>query len=211
MRHFGGDRTEGQSGGSCPGRRLRWRWRKGIPTACVVASRDAAVVGTAQNLLHQPTFRVYTSLDIFGVELGGSLKNVIAVAAGVCDGLGIWGQHQGGVDYAGDGGDSAIGSFLWSAGGYFCGVEWLGRFDGDLFFQIEPESWFWRAVGQGRKACRTSCGSMVAVAEGYPTARSAYQLARKHNVMTPVIDEVYQMLYEGKDVKQGVQGFVGEG
>src|SRR4029077_17944574 len=62
---------------------------RGIPSAIVAASKDRATAGTVQRLFHRPAFRVYTSTDLLGVELGGALKNVIAIAAGVCDGLGF--------------------------------------------------------------------------------------------------------------------------
>ncbi|EEF57665.1 NAD(P)H-dependent glycerol-3-phosphate dehydrogenase [Pedosphaera parvula] len=177
---------------------------KGIPTACVVASRDPGVVGASQNLLHQPTFRVYTSLDILGVELGGSLKNVIAVAAGVCDGLGFGDSSKAALITRAMAEIRRLGVSCGAQGDTFAGLSGLGDLTVTCFSRLSRNRGFGERLGKGEKL-EDVLGSMVAVAEGYPTARSAYQLARKHNVMTPVIDEVYQMLYEGKNVRQGVR------
>jgi glycerol-3-phosphate dehydrogenase (NAD(P)+) len=177
---------------------------RGIPTACVVASKDASVVGAAQNLLHQPTFRVYTSLDILGVELGGSLKNVIAVAAGVCDGLGFGDSTKAALITRAMAEIRRLGVSCGAQSDTFAGLSGLGDLTVTCFSKLSRNRGFGERLGRGEKV-EEVLASMVAVAEGYPTARSAYQLARKHSVTTPVIDEVYQMLYEGKDVKQGVR------
>jgi glycerol-3-phosphate dehydrogenase (NAD(P)+) len=175
-----------------------------IPTAIVAASRDSATAGQVQQLFGRPAFRVYTSTDLLGVELGGALKNVIAIAAGIGDGLGF-----------GDNSKAALVTRaiveirrLGVAGGAqaetFTGLSGLGDLMVTCFSKHSRNRGFGERVGRGEKPADIAAG-MLAVAEGYPTTRSAYQLARKHGVVTPIIDEVYAMLYEGKNVAQAVR------
>jgi glycerol-3-phosphate dehydrogenase (NAD(P)+) len=177
---------------------------RGIPTAGVVASRDAAVAGAVQQLLHSPSFRVYTSLDALGVELGGALKNVIAVGAGVCDGLGFGDSSKAALITRGMSEIRRLGVACGAHAETFAGLSGLGDLTVTCFSKLSRNRGFGERLGKGEKL-QDIMSSMVAVAEGYPTARSAYQLAQKHQVATPVIDEVYHMLYDSKDVKQGVR------
>ena len=177
---------------------------RGIPTACVVAGSDPLVVGATQQLLHLPAFRVYTSLDILGVELGGSLKNVIAVAAGVCDGLGFGDSSKAALITRAMAEIRRLGIACGAQGDTFAGLSGLGDLAVTCFSKLSRNRGFGEKLGRGEKLPDVISG-MVSVAEGHPTALSAYQLAQKHHVSTPVVDEVYRMLYEGKDVKQGVK------
>ncbi|MDB6122715.1 MAG: Glycerol-3-phosphate dehydrogenase [Pedosphaera sp.] len=176
---------------------------RGIPTASVVASRDAAVAGAVQQLLHLPAFRVYTSLDAIGVELGGALKNVIAVAAGVCDGLGFGDSSKAALITRGMSEIRRLGVCCGAHPETFSGLSGLGDLTVTCFSKLSRNRGFGERLGRGEKL-QDVVGSMVAVAEGYPTARSAYQLAHKHQISVPIIEEVYQMLYEGKNVRQGL-------
>lgn len=175
-----------------------------IPTAIVAASRDHAAAAQTQSLFSRPTFRVYTSGDVLGVEMGGALKNVIAVAAGVSDGLGFGDNSKAALVTRAIVEVRRLGLACGAQPETFTGLSGLGDLMVTCFSRLSRNRGFGERVGKGETA-RQIAASMTAVAEGYPTARSAYQLARKLNVVTPVIDEVYAMLYEGKNVAQAVR------
>jgi glycerol-3-phosphate dehydrogenase (NAD(P)+) len=175
-----------------------------IPTAIVAASRDAATASQAQSLFNRPTFRVYTSSDLLGVELGGALKNVIAIAAGVGDGLGFGDNSKAALVTRAIVEMRRLGVACGAQGDTFTGLSGLGDLMVTCFSRHSRNRGFGERVGRGEPPAAVA-ESMLAVAEGYPTARSAYQLARKHQVMTPVIDEVYAMLHQGKDVGRAVR------
>ncbi len=175
-----------------------------IPTALVAASRDAATAETMQQLFNRPTFRVYTSADWLGVELGGAAKNVIAIAAGVGDGLGFGDNSKAALVTRAIVELRRLGVACGANGETFTGLSGLGDLMVTCFSKHSRNRGFGERMGRGEKPAEIAA-SMAAVAEGFPTARSAYQLARKHNVVTPVIDEVYAMLYTGKNVAQAVR------
>ncbi len=177
---------------------------RGLPTAIVAASQDAATAGAVQKLFHRPAFRIYTSTDLTGVELGGALKNVIAVAAGVCDGLGFGDNSKAALITRSMAEVRRLGVACGAQAETFTGLSGLGDLTVTCFSKLSRNRGFGERLGRGEKLADVLAG-MVSVAEGYPTSRSAYQLAHKLNANTPVIDEVYRMLYEGKDVAQGVR------
>jgi glycerol-3-phosphate dehydrogenase (NAD(P)+) len=177
---------------------------RGVPTAIVAASEDAEAAQTVQVLFHSPAFRVYTSSDVHGVELGGALKNVIAIGAGVCDGLRFGDNSKAALLTRSVSEMRRLGVACGAQAETFTGLSGLGDLMVTCFSKLSRNRGFGERLGRGEKA-EAIVASMVAVAEGYPTARSARELARKRKVVTPVIDEVYAMLYEGKDVRQAVQ------
>lgn len=172
-----------------------------IPTAVVAASEDPQIAQLVQSLFHGNTMRVYTSTDILGVELGGALKNVMAIAAGVCDGLGF-----------GDNSKSALltrclvemrrlGVACGARAETFLGLSGLGDLVVTFFSKFSRNRNFGERLGRG-ESVEKILSSMVNVVEGYPTTKSAYKLSKIKNVYTPIIDEVYKMLYEGKAPEQ---------
>ena len=175
-----------------------------IPTAVVAASREMATAEQVQQLFTRPTFRVYTSTDLVGVELGGALKNVVAIAAGTSDGLGFGDNSKAALVTRAIVELRRLGVACGAQGETFTGLSGLGDLMVTCFSKHSRNRGFGERVGRGEKPADIAA-SMLAVAEGYPTARSAYRLARKHGVTTPVLDEVYAMLYEGKDVSQTVR------
>jgi len=177
---------------------------KGIPTAIVAASADLEAAQTVQSLFHGPTFRVYTSTDIQGVELGGALKNVIAIGAGVCDGLGFGDNSKAALVTRAVAELRRLGVACGAQADTFTGLSGLGDLMVTCFSKLSRNRGFGERLGKGEQAEKI-VASMTAVAEGYPNARSAHELARKQNVEAPIIEQVYAMLYEGKDVRQAVQ------
>ena len=179
-----------------------------IPTAVVVACEDAAVAQTAQSLFHSPTFRVYTSADTTGVEMGGALKNVVAIAAGVCDGLGFGDNTKATLLTRGIVEIRRLGVQCGAQAETFAGLSGLGDLTVTCFSKLSRNRSLGERLGRGEQLADILAGS-VTVAEGYPTARSAWQLARRHNVSTPILDEVYSLLYEGKNVAKALQDLMG--
>jgi glycerol-3-phosphate dehydrogenase (NAD(P)+) len=177
---------------------------RGMPTAIVAGSNDSETANAVQKLFHRPAFRVYTSTDLIGVELGGALKNVIAVAAGVCDGLGFGDNSKAALITRAMAEVRRLGVACNAQAETFAGLSGLGDLTVTCFSKLSRNRGFGERLGKGEKLAAV-LGSMVAVAEGYPTSRSAYELSHKHQSSTPVIDEVYRMLYEGKNVAQGVR------
>jgi glycerol-3-phosphate dehydrogenase (NAD(P)+) len=183
---------------------------KGIPTAIVAASTDTAAAQTVQALFHSPAFRVYTSTDIHGVELGGALKNVIAIGAGVCDGLGFGDNSKAALITRAIAEMRRLGVACGAQADTFTGLSGLGDLMVTCFSKLSRNRGFGERLGKGEKA-EAIVASMTAVAEGYPNARSAHELARKHNVQAPIIEQVHAMLYEGKDVRKAVQDLTARG
>jgi glycerol-3-phosphate dehydrogenase (NAD(P)+) len=179
-----------------------------IPTAIVAASEDVAVAQTVQKLFHGPRFRVYTSSDLVGVEMGGALKNVVALAAGIGDGLGFGDNSKASLLTRGIVEIRRLGVKCGAQAETFAGLSGLGDLTVTCFSKLSRNRTLGERLGRGEKLADILAAS-VTVAEGYPTARSAWQLARKHEVTTPIIDEVYRLLYEGKNVAKALQDLVG--
>jgi len=175
-----------------------------IPTAIVAASADPATASLVQNLFSRPSFRVYTSPDVLGVELGGALKNVIALAAGVGDGLGFGDNSKAAMVTRAIVEMRRLGVACGAQPETFTGLSGLGDLMVTCFSKLSRNRGFGERVGRGEKP-KEIAASTLAVAEGYPTCRSAYRLARKFSVVTPLIDEVHAMLYEDKDVAKAVR------
>lgn len=171
---------------------------RGIPTAIVAASADLAMAQAVQKLFHRPAFRVYTSNDLLGVELGGALKNVIAIAAGICDGLGFGDNSKAAMVTRALVEMRRLGVACGAQGDTFAGLSGLGDLMVTCFSKLSRNRGFGERVGRGESVA-SIVDSMTAVAEGYPTARSAFELARKMKVETPIVDEVYATLYQGKN------------
>jgi glycerol-3-phosphate dehydrogenase (NAD(P)+) len=178
-----------------------------VPTAIVAASHDLSAAGQVQQLFNRPSFRVYTSPDLLGVELGGALKNVIAIAAGISDGLGFGDNSKAALVTRSIAEIRRLGIACGAQVETFTGLSGLGDLMVTCFSHHSRNRGFGERIGRGERAPEIAA-SMLAVAEGYPTTRSAYQLARKHAIITPVIDEVYAMLYQGKNVGQAVRALM---
>jgi glycerol-3-phosphate dehydrogenase (NAD(P)+) len=158
------------------------------PTAVAVAAEDLEVANRVQDIFSTDYFRVYTNQDVVGVEIGGAMKNVIALAAGVGDGLGFNHNARAALITRGLVEISRLGEAKGAQEATFSGLA--GRSVG-----IE--------LGKGRKLDEI-LNQMRMVAEGVKTTLSAYQLARKLGVAMPITEQMYQVLYEEKDPKQAV-------
>jgi glycerol-3-phosphate dehydrogenase (NAD(P)+) len=181
---------------------------RGIPTAIVAASNDGAIANALQKLFHRPVFRVYTSADLLGVELGGALKNVVAIAAGVCDGLGFGDNSKAALVTRAISEMRRLGVACGAQADTFTGLSGLGDLMVTCFSKLSRNRGFGERLGRGEKVEAIVAG-MTSVAEGYPTARSACELAHRQKVVIPIIDEVFAMLYEGKNPARALQDLTG--
>jgi glycerol-3-phosphate dehydrogenase (NAD(P)+) len=176
---------------------------QGIPTNIVVAGYDHDLSVSMQHRFATDRFRVYSSDDPIGVEVGGALKNVIAIAAGACDGLGFGHNTRAALITRGL---AEIARIAIAKGGSVLTLAGLAGM-GDLVLTCTAELSRNRTVGyemgRGRKLEDVLRG-LGHVAEGVPTARSAYELAQKLDVELPIINEVYRVLYEDKFPSQAV-------
>ncbi|HEY3857594.1 MAG TPA: NAD(P)H-dependent glycerol-3-phosphate dehydrogenase [Verrucomicrobiae bacterium] len=179
-----------------------------IPAAVVAAHRDIDVAKKTQALFHRPSFRVYTAKDAVGVELGGAVKNVIAIAAGVGDGLGFGDNSKAGLVTRGVAEMRRLGIARGASPDTFSGLGGLGDLVVTCYSKLSRNRAFGERVGRGDKVSAI-LASTRSVAEGYPTALAARQLARKLDIQTPIIDEVHAMLYQNKPVRKAVQDLMG--
>jgi glycerol-3-phosphate dehydrogenase (NAD(P)+) len=173
------------------------------PSAIVAASDDAECRRVVQQIFHQPTFRVYRSADLLGVELGGALKNIIAIAAGVCDGLAFGDNSKAALITRGVAEVRRLGAACGAQPETFAGLSGLGDLMATCFSQHSRNRAFGERAGRG-ESLEALLAPGQKLAEGVPTCRSAYRLARTLGVATPIIDEVHAMLFEGKNVRRAV-------
>lgn len=175
----------------------------GMPTAVVVASHYPEAARAAQQIFSNEVFRVYTTDDVIGVELGGAVKNVIALAAGVVDGLGFGYNTRAALITRGLAEMTRLGLALGARAETFAGLAGMG----DLVLTCTGDLSRNRSVGielgKGRKIAAILDG-MHAVAEGVRTTLSTWQLANRLHVPMPITEQVYQILYEDKDPGRAV-------
>lgn len=177
---------------------------QGIPTAVVAASADAEAARRTQSLFHSTTFRVYTCADQLGVELGGALKNVIAIAAGVCDGLSFGDNSKAALVTRGIAEMRRLGVACGARPETFAGLSGLGDLTVTCFSKKSRNRGFGERLGRG-ESVQSILQSTVSVAEGVPTALSAWHLSHRLSVPTPIIDEVHALLYQHKDPRQALR------
>ncbi len=169
-----------------------------IPTAVVIAGEDHALTREVQEATSLPTFRVYSSSDVIGVELAGALKNVIAICAGIIDGVGYGDNTKAALITRGLAEMRRLGIALGADEHTFSGLAGLG----DLVVTCESRHSRNRFVGQeigkGRQLSEIT-SSMNMIAEGVATTESGRALAEQHLIEMPIIEETYRVLFEGKD------------
>jgi glycerol-3-phosphate dehydrogenase (NAD(P)+) len=179
----------------------------GIPTTIVCASESDATAKTVQGLFHRPEFRIYRSTDILGVEYGGALKNIIAIAGGVSDGLGFGDNTKAGLVTRALSEMRRLGVACGAQVETFAGLSGLGDLMLTCFSKQSRNRDLGERIGRGETIEKIQA-SHPKLAEGYPTAKSAHKLAREKKIPTPIIDEVYAMLYEAKNPKLAVRDLI---
>ena len=173
------------------------------PTAVAVASTTESVASTVQELFSTDYFRVYTNADVMGVEFGGALKNVIALAAGVSDGLGFGYNTRAALITRGLAEIARLGEAKGAQAATFAGLAGMGDLVLTCTGDLSRNRTVGMELGRGRKL-NDILGSMRMVAEGVKTTLSAFQLAQKLDVDVPITEQMYQILYADKSPRQAV-------
>jgi glycerol-3-phosphate dehydrogenase (NAD(P)+) len=171
---------------------------RGLPAATVVAAADQAIAKTVQAALMLDRFRVYTNNDVIGVQLGGALKNIIAIAAGVVDGLGLGDNAKAGLMIRGLAEITRLGVALGARAETFSGLSGMGDLITTCASRLSRNHRVGAEIARGQRLNEVLAG-MNDVAEGVPTTVAARRLGQKLKVSLPITDEVYRVLYEGKD------------
>ncbi|HID97930.1 MAG TPA: NAD(P)-dependent glycerol-3-phosphate dehydrogenase [Thermodesulfobacteriaceae bacterium] len=175
-----------------------------MPTAVTIACQDHKLGIRLQTLFSTDTFRVYTSLDIVGVQLGGALKNVIAIASGISDGIGFGTNTRAALITRGLAEISRLGMRMGANPLTFAGLAGLGDLVLTCTGDLSRNRQVGLKLGHGH-TIDTILAEMNMVAEGVKTSRSACALAGKYQVDMPIITQVYKVLYENLDPKDGVR------
>lgn len=181
---------------------------RGIPTSIVAAARSEERARRVQSLCSSGRLRVYTNRDVAGCEYGAALKNVIALAAGICDGLGYGDNTKGALLTRGLAEITRLGVALGGTRETFYGLTGMG----DLITTAISRHSRNRSVGErlGRgETIEQVLGAMVMVAEGVNTARAALELGRMHGVETPIIEQVSAILLERRDPRAALEALMG--
>ncbi|KPJ66156.1 glycerol-3-phosphate dehydrogenase [candidate division WOR-1 bacterium DG_54_3] len=174
-----------------------------IPTTVVVAGFQEKIAKRIQQTFMNPYFRVYTNSDIVGVELGGSLKNVIAIAAGICDGMGLGDNSRGALLTRGLAEIIRLGEKLGAKRETFAGLSGLGDLVTTCISRYSRNRFVGEQIGKG-KTLNQILKEMTMVAEGIKTTKSAYQLSIKYEVEMPITQQVYQVLFENRKPQQAI-------
>jgi glycerol-3-phosphate dehydrogenase (NAD(P)+) len=180
----------------------------GLPTAMTVASRDERFAQELALSLSGPGFRAYTQTDIMGVEVGGAVKNVIAIGSGIADGMGFGANTRVALITRGLAEMMRLGVMLGAARETFMGLAGLG----DLVLTCTDDQSrnrrFGIALGQGQTLMEAENG-IGQVVEGLPAARAVYEVAERCRVDMPICREIYRVMHEGKPVRAAAQELMG--
>ncbi len=174
-----------------------------LPAATVVAARDEAVTRKAQRLLATPKLCVYTNTDVIGVELGGALKNIIALGAGMADGLSYGDNAKAALITRGLTEMTALGTALGANPLTFSGLAGLGDLMATCASPLSRNHYVGIELTKGR-SLKEITDSMTGVAEGVSTTLVAWNLAQQIGLEMPITEKIYRVLYEGINLQQAV-------
>ncbi|MEA3548317.1 MAG: NAD(P)H-dependent glycerol-3-phosphate dehydrogenase [Thermodesulfobacteriota bacterium] len=177
------------------------------PTAVTVAAHDEEVVRQIQQIFYTERFRVYGSRDVIGLELGGALKNIIAIAAGICDGLGFGTNTRAALITRGLAEITRLGVKMGADPLTFSGLGGLGDLVLTCTGELSRNRTVGLKLGQGKKLA-VILEEMEMVAEGVKTTKSAWALARKQKVEMPILEQIYQVLYRDKSCEEAVHSLL---
>lgn len=171
---------------------------RNIPTSIVAASNSLAAAQAVQGIMSSDTLRIYTSGDLIGAELGGALKNVIAVAAGFCDGLGLGDNSKAALITRGLAEMARLGVIMGAKEYTFAGLTGIGDLVVTCTSRHSRNNRFGYKIGTGVSI--KDALEQVGTVEGYYAARMAYELSQKYCIDMPIVTECYKVLYENKDI-----------
>ncbi len=174
-----------------------------IPTTCVVGARTEESALLIQDIFMNDRFRIYTSPDIIGIELGGSIKNVIALAAGIADGLGYGDNTKAALMTRGIAEISRLGTAMGGKMETFAGLSGVGDLIVTCMSQHSRNRRAGYLMGQGL-TMEEAMKEVKQVVEGVYSAKATLQLSKKYNIDMPIVEQVNQILFEGKSPKEAV-------
>ncbi len=175
-----------------------------IPSATVVAGPDLSVAEVVQDAYISPYFRVYTNLDRLGVEIGGALKNIYAIAAGICEGLNYGDNTKAALVTRALAEMCRLGEAMGAQPVTFSGLSGLGDLYVTAASRHSRNAWAGREIGKGRKL-EEILSSTPMVVEGVPTTKAAYELSKQYQVELPIVEKMYQILYAGHSPQLAVE------
>jgi glycerol-3-phosphate dehydrogenase (NAD(P)+) len=181
---------------------------RGHPTTVVAAAGDVVLARQVQQFFSTPTFRVYTNEDVVGVELGVSTKNVIAIAAGVCDGIGYGDNTKAALMTRGLAEMMRLGLALGAKRETFFGLAGVGDLIATCLSKHSRNRYVGEEVGKG-KSLESVLSEMTMVAEGVRTTRSTLHLAKRRDVEMPITEQIYSVLFDGKDPHSAIDELMG--
>jgi glycerol-3-phosphate dehydrogenase (NAD(P)+) len=176
----------------------------GEPAALVIASEDIACATEMQQALSTSTLRLYTSTDVTGVEVGAALKNVIAIGAGVCRGLGLGSNSVAALITRGLAEITRLAVAMGGNPRTLSGLAGLGDLVLTATGDLSRNRFVGKRLGEGHRLDQILAG-MTMIAEGVGTCRAAYRLAQKHSVDLPIVSRMYEILYEGKAPREAIR------
>jgi glycerol-3-phosphate dehydrogenase (NAD(P)+) len=180
---------------------------RNLPTATVLACTETEYATQLQGFLSSPRFRIYTGDELPGIELGGALKNVFAIAAGASDGLGLGDNSKAALVTRSLAEMIRLGQPMGGDLRTFYGLSGAGDLILTCFSKQSRNRRVGEQLGRGQSLDQIA-SAMQMVAEGIPTTKSAYECARKLGVDTPIIDQVYALLYEGRTATQAMEALL---
>ncbi len=196
-------RSDGKGVAALSGPNLAPEVAKDMPTASVAAASDASAAAKCQALFMGPTFRVYTSTDLIGVELAGAMKNVIAIGAGVCEGLGYGDNSRAALMTRGLAEITRLGTALGAHASTFLGLAGVGDLIATGGSRLSRNYRVGVGMGQGRPLGDV-LKELGQVAEGVPTATAICKLARKTGVEMPLAEAIREALENGGDLREQI-------
>jgi glycerol-3-phosphate dehydrogenase (NAD(P)+) len=179
-----------------------------VPTTAVVASPSESFAREVQRLFSDNSFRVYVSDDLVGVELGGALKNIVAIAAGIADGLGMGDNTKGALITRGLAEITRLGIAAGARAETFAGLSGIGDLVTTCMSRHSRNRLVGERVGRGEKLDAV-LSDMTMIAEGVETTRSGWELARQHKIEMPITNEIYKVLFDNKPPSEAVADLMG--
>jgi glycerol-3-phosphate dehydrogenase (NAD(P)+) len=175
-----------------------------LPSAAVLGCRNAQCAEELQSYLGSERFRIYSSDETIGIELGGALKNVFAIAAGASDGFGLGDNSKAALVTRGLAELLRLGTAMGGNPRTFYGLSGAGDLIATCFSQLSRNRRVGERLGRG-ETVEQIMASTQTVAEGIPTAKSAFECARRLNIETPIIDQIYSVVHEAKPPAHAMQ------
>jgi len=179
---------------------------RGLPAGSVIASRDIALAEKARKLMESPKFVISASDDVIGVELGGALKNIIALGAGMIDGLGLGDNAKGAFIAWGWSEVVSLGVNLGARAGTFYGLAGLGDLITTCASTLSRNHYVGYELAKGRSVSEI-CASMMHVAEGVATSAAVHRLVKDRGLELPILDLIHGVLFEGLPAGRALSGF----